>query len=202
MREAQVAGTNDIRPQCRSGPASPPGFHPCAGRIRAFALPGLAAFAGPLAGSAGTEAAPGHTEITCRTTNPRQDSAGWPNPPLPAARRNPVTCIMATAPAALAHRTRASGRRSGSSRGFRDARFSARGGMDPGRSGRWRSPLPPTLAQDRSPWCRICRSRPFHLRVHFAAGTGLRRPARTSGWLRVDQRRAQTDRDCPKCRPR
>ena len=51
MREAQVAGTNDIRPQCRSGPASPPGFHPCAGRIRAFALPGLAAFAGPLGGA-------------------------------------------------------------------------------------------------------------------------------------------------------
>ena len=48
MREGDVAATNDIRPQCRSGPASPPGFHPCGGRIRAFALPGLAAFAGPL----------------------------------------------------------------------------------------------------------------------------------------------------------
>ena len=45
MREAQVAGTNDIRPQCRPGSASPPGFQSRAGRIRAFALPWLAAFA-------------------------------------------------------------------------------------------------------------------------------------------------------------
>ena len=45
MREAHVAGTNEIRLQCRSELASPPGFQSRAGRLRAFALPGFAAVA-------------------------------------------------------------------------------------------------------------------------------------------------------------
>ena len=45
MREAQVAASNDIRRQCGSGPESGPAFGSRVGRIRAFALPGLAAVA-------------------------------------------------------------------------------------------------------------------------------------------------------------
>ena len=45
MREAQAAASNDIRRQCGSGLELAPGLGSCPGRMRAFALPGLAAVA-------------------------------------------------------------------------------------------------------------------------------------------------------------
>ena len=112
MREAQVAGTNDIRPQCRSGPASPPGFHPCAGRIRAFALPGLAAFAGPLAGRQARKHARAHRNHLSDAGFRRLAESS-----TPAARETP--CRHGDRAGCARASDGASGRRSGSSRGFR-----------------------------------------------------------------------------------
>ena len=112
MREAQVAGTNDIRPQCRSGPASPPGFHPCAGRIRAFALPGLAAFAGPLAGRQARKHARAHRNHLSDAGFCRLAESS-----TPAARETP--CRHGDRAGCARASDGASGRRSGSSRGFR-----------------------------------------------------------------------------------
>ena len=112
MREAHVAGTNEIRLQCGSGTESPPGFHPFAGRLRAFALPGLAAFAGPLAGRQARKHARAHRKHLSDAGFGRLAESCTPAAPeTPRRHRDRPGRVRAS--------NGASGRRPGSSRGFR-----------------------------------------------------------------------------------
>ena len=98
MREAQAVATNEIRSRCGSEPEFPPGLGSRPGRMRAFALPGLAAVADrlrrvPRRGSAsGADPARlldnGSTPGSCRRPEPLPPSAGeTPQPDRKRARR-------------------------------------------------------------------------------------------------------------------
>ena len=89
MREAQVAASNDIRRQCGSGPESGPAFGSRVGRIRAFALPGLAAVADRLrqVPRRGSTSAAGPARLLDNGSTPV--SRRQPEPLLPGAGETP-----------------------------------------------------------------------------------------------------------------